>query len=104
MIGHSATRVPFAPSTFIILNKGRQHHGRNLLRRIVGVKGSPRIGGAHQPIVSLGSQQYELALAALRDLDRPSGRSIDDLAGSVAQVGKREMWHGCLLVQIPRFQ
>jgi hypothetical protein len=81
----------------MVLGEGRQHHGRNLLRRIVSVKGPPRIGGAHQPVVVLGGQQHELALAAPGDLDRPSERSLDDLAGSVAQVGQRKMRHRDLL-------
>jgi hypothetical protein len=94
---------PFAGlniSTFILLGEGRQHHSRNPFRRIIGVKGSPRIGGAHQPVVVLGGQQHELALAAPRDLDRPSESSLDDLAGSVAQVGQRKMRHRNLLKKV----
>src|ERR1700730_13674305 len=84
-------------SVFIVLGVGRQHHGGNPFRRIIGVKGAPRIGGAHQPVVVLGGQQHELALAAPRDLDRSSERGLDDLAGSVAQVGQRKMRHRYLL-------
>jgi hypothetical protein len=71
----------------VIVLKGRQHHGGNLFRRIISMKGSPCIGRAHQPVVLLGGQQHELALAAPSDLDRPSKRGLDNLAGSVAKVG-----------------
>jgi hypothetical protein len=59
----------------------------NLLRRVGGVKSSPGIGRADQPIIFLGRQKHELALAAPRYLDRPSKRCLDDLAGSIAEVG-----------------
>jgi hypothetical protein len=80
-------------SVFIVLGEGRQHHGGNLFRRIIGMKGAPRIGGTHQPVILLSCQQHELALAAPRNLDWPSESSLDDLAGSVAQVGQRKMRH-----------
>ena len=63
-------------SIFSVLGEGRQHHRGNPFRCIVGVKGSPRIGGAHQPIVVLGRQQHELALATLRDFNRPLESSL----------------------------
>jgi hypothetical protein len=81
----------------MILGESRQHHGGNPFRRIIGVIGSPRIGGAHQPIVVLGRQQHELALAALGDFDRSSESSLNDLTGSVAQVGQRKMRQGISL-------
>jgi hypothetical protein len=40
-----------------------------------------------QPVILLGGQQHELALAAPGDLDRPSEASLDDLAGSIVGVG-----------------
>src|SRR5262249_47070144 len=78
-------------SIFIVLREGRQHHGGNPFRRIVGVKGSPRIGGAHQAIVVLRGQKHELAFATLPDFDRSSESSLNNLTGSVTQVGQRKM-------------
>jgi len=78
----------------MILGERRQHHGGNPIRRIVGVKGSPRVGGANQPIVLVGRQQHEFALAPLRDFDRSSEGSLNDLTGSVAQVGEGKMCQG----------
>jgi PHD/YefM family antitoxin component YafN of YafNO toxin-antitoxin module len=51
------------------------------------MKGPSRIYSAHQPVVVLGGQQNEFALASPGDFDRASESSLDDLAGSVTQVG-----------------
>jgi hypothetical protein len=77
----------------VFVFKRRQHHGDNLFGRIIGVKGSPGIGRAHQPVVVLGGQQHELALTAPSDLDRPTESSLNDLAGSVAEVGQGKIGH-----------
>src|SRR6202043_3148073 len=81
----------------VIVLEGCQHHGGNLLGRLIGMKGSPRIGRAHQPVILFGCQQHELALAAPRDLHRPSKSGLDDLAGTVAEVGQRKIGHRTLL-------
>ena len=73
--------------------KGAQHHGGDLLRRIICMQDSPCIGSTHEPVVLLGGQQHELALAAPGNLDRPAISSLDDLARSVAKVGEGKVFH-----------
>jgi hypothetical protein len=79
--------------SLIVALKGAQHHGGHLFRRVIGMKRPPPIGRTDQPVVLLSCQQNELALAASRDHDRPSERSLDDLTGSITQIGQRKVCH-----------
>jgi hypothetical protein len=79
----------FIFSVVIVPAEGGQHHGGNLFRGVIGVKGAPRIRCSDQAVVVLGGQQDEFASAAGRDLDRPSERGLDDLAGSIAPTTAR---------------
>jgi hypothetical protein len=79
----------------VILLEGGKHRGHNVFGRIVSVKGSPRVGGPHKPVVFLGSQQHELALAVPSDVDRPSESRLNDITWSIAEVGQGEASHQC---------
>jgi hypothetical protein len=67
------------------------------------VKGACRIGGFNQAIIILGGQQHKLALAAPRNFDRAPERGLDDLAGSVAQIGERKRGHIRLLESVNHY-
>src|ERR1051326_4333788 len=77
----------------VLRRKCRQHHGGDLLRRIICVKGSPRVRGAYQAIVVVRGQQHELALAMSSDLDRATKGGFYHLARAIAEIRQRKMGH-----------
>jgi hypothetical protein len=71
--------------------------------RTVDVTDAGCVGSLHEPIIILGGQQHKLALAAPRDFDGTAERRLDDLAGSVAQIGERKTDHTGLLNSVSHY-
>src|ERR1051326_6650695 len=87
----------------VLRRKCRQHHGGDFLRRIICVKGSPRVRGAYQAIVVVRGQQHELALAMSSDLDRTTKGGFYHPARAIAKSGQKKMDHKNRLCSILLF-
>jgi hypothetical protein len=77
----------------VIVSDGGQHHRHNLFGRVIGMKGSPRVGCAHQAVILHRRQQNEFAFATTSDVDRPPESGLNDFAGPIAEIGEGKMCH-----------